>query len=122
MIIALYHALCPQARGGPSPGGLRLTAGPPRGHPCGGPNLVTAVVNRNSGGRVVPIGTSLGALGEHERLHAYCRRCKRYARLDPLAILDRHGDLHLAALRRRLQCIRCGAREAELIRATALPR
>ena len=100
-----------------------LTAGPPRGHPVGKLNPVTAVVNRNSGGTVVPIGgTSLGSLSEHERLHAYCRRCKRYTRLDRLALLNRHGDLHLHALRRRLQCIRCGAREAELIRATALLR
>jgi ribosomal protein L37E len=80
------------------------------------------VVNRNNGGKVVPIGgTSLGSLGEHERLHAYCRRCKRYRSLDVPALLDRHGDLHLRALQRRLQCIRCGARKAELIRATALP-
>jgi hypothetical protein len=40
---------------------------------------------------VVPIGrTSLGALGEHERRHAYCRRCRRYRSLDVLALLDRH--------------------------------
>jgi hypothetical protein len=79
------------------------------------------VDNRNRGGTVVPIGTTLGALGEHERLHAYCRRCRRYRSLDVLALLDRHGDLHLRTVQRRLRCIRCGAREAELIRATALP-
>ncbi len=71
----------------------------------------------------MPIGgTSLGSLSEHERLHAYCRRCKRYRSLDVLALLDRHGDLPLRALRRRLQCLRCGARDAEVIRATARPR
>jgi hypothetical protein len=79
------------------------------------------VVNRNSDGKVVLIGTSLGSLGEHERLHAYCRRCRRYRSLDLLALLDRHGDLHLRAVQRRLRCLRCGAREAELIRATARP-
>jgi ribosomal protein L37E len=80
------------------------------------------VVTRNSGGgKVVPIGgTSLGSLREHERLHAYCRRCQRYRSLDVLALLNRHGDLHLRALQRRLQCIRCGAREAELIRAMVM--
>jgi hypothetical protein len=77
-----------------------------------------AVVNQHRGAKVVPIGgVSLGSLGAHERLHAYCRRCQRYARLDVLALRDRHGDLHLRALRRRLRFIRCGAREAELIRA-----
>jgi hypothetical protein len=100
-----------------------LTAGPPRGHPCGERRPNTTVVNRNNGGKVVPIGgTSLGSLGEHERLHAYCRRCKRYRSLDVPALLDRHGDLHLRALQRRLQCIRCGACDAELVRATALRR
>ena len=102
---------------------MSLTAGPPRGHPRSEREPNTAVVTRNSGGKVVPIGgTSLGALGEHERLHAYCRRCKRCRALDVLALLDRHGDLHLRALQRRLECIRCGARDAELVRAMALPR
>ena len=100
-----------------------MTAGPPRGHPCGERRPNTTVVNRNNGGKVVPIGgTSLGSLGEHERLHAYCRRCKRYRSLDVPALLDRHGNLHLRALQRRLQCIRCGACDAELVRATALRR
>jgi hypothetical protein len=99
-----------------------LTAGPRGGHPCGERKPVTVVVNRNNGGKVVSIGTSLGSLREHERLHAYCRRCQRYRTLDVLALLDRHGDIHLRALRRRLQCIRCGARDVELIRAIAPPR
>ena len=74
-------------------------------------------------GRVVPIGSnSLGGLGEREVLHAYCRRCKSSERLDRSALLDRHGNLHLRALRRRLRCTACGARDAEIIRATALPR
>jgi ribosomal protein L37E len=98
-----------------------LTRGRRRGHASGELKPNTAVVNRNSGGTVVPIGTSLGSLGEHERLHAYCRRCQRYRSLDVLALLDRHGDLHLRTVQRRLRCLRCGAREAELIRATALP-
>ena len=99
-----------------------MTAGPPRGHPCGERKPATTVVNRNSGGRVVPIGTSLGSLREHERLHACCRCCQRYRPLDVLALLDRHGDLHLRAPGRRLQCLRCGARDAELIRAMMLLR
>jgi hypothetical protein len=83
-----------------------------------------AVADEDGGrGRVVPIGSnSLGSLGEREVLHAYCRRCKRAERLDRSALLDRHGDLHLRALRRRLRCTACGARDAEVIRATALPR
>ncbi len=73
--------------------------------------------------RVVPIASnSLGSLRADERLHAFCRRCRRYARLDIPALLGRHGDLHLRALRRRLRCIHCGAHDAEIIRATTLPR
>jgi hypothetical protein len=95
-----------------------LTRGRRRGHASGELEPNTAVVTRNSGGTVVPIGTSLGG---HERLHAYCRHCQRYRRLDVPVLLDRHGDLHLRALRRRLRCIACGARDAELIRTTAPP-
>jgi hypothetical protein len=84
--------------------------------------------NRNSdvpdnGRKVVPIArNSLGTLGELEVLYAYCRRCKRDRPLNVPALLRRYGDLHLRRLRARLRCSTCGAREAEIIRATTLPK
>ena len=89
-----YHELSPGPAEAP-PGGSWLTVGPPHGHPCGERKPVTVVVNRHSGGTVVPIGTSLGALGEHERLHASCRRDRS---LDVLALLDRHAADHAPTL------------------------
>ncbi len=58
-------------------------------------------------------------------LCGFCRRCNRSERPDRhalLALLARHGDLHLRALHRRLRCATCGARDAELIRAAVLTR
>jgi hypothetical protein len=76
----------------------------------------------DDGRKVVPIArNSLGTLGELEVLYAYCRRCKRDRPLNVPALLKRYGDLHLRRLRARLRCTACGAREAEIIRATTLP-
>ncbi len=73
-------------------------------------------------GNVVPIArNSLGTLGESEALHAYCRVCKRSERLDAPALIGRHGDLPLRALRRRLRCTVCGERDAEVVRSTRSP-
>ena len=73
-------------------------------------------------GNVVPIArNSLGTLGEAEALYAYCRVCKRSERLDAAALLGRHGDLPLRALRRRLRCTACGRSDAEVVRATRSP-
>jgi hypothetical protein len=76
----------------------------------------------DDGRKVVPIArNSLGTLGELEVLYAFCRRCKRDRKLDVPALFRRYGDLHLRRLRARLRCSTCGAREAEIIRATTLP-
>ena len=80
----------------------------------------TRAVPNDRQGQVVPIASN--SLGELKVLYAYCRCCRHDRQLDARAPLRRHGGLHLYRLRARLRCTACGAHEAEINRATTLPK
>ena len=63
----------------------------------------------------------LRAFGRRDRLEARCVRCGHRRYLDAVFLLQRYGDLDMAALRARLCCVACGGRHPELVRAWAPP-
>jgi hypothetical protein len=57
---------------------------------------------------------TLGDLGEHNELYAYCDSCRHSRQLDLADLRERYGpELSLKGLRARLRCSRCGARRGQ---------
>jgi hypothetical protein len=60
---------------------------------------------------------TIGDLGEHSQMYAYCNACRHSSELDLAALCERYGpQLTLTHLRARLRCSRCGARSVETFR------
>jgi hypothetical protein len=57
---------------------------------------------------------TIGDLGEHSQMYAYCNACRHSSELALAALRECCGsDLSLKTLRARLRCSRCGARSVE---------